>query len=333
MPSFPETRMRRTRMKPFSRRLVRESQLSANDLIWTVIVSDQKKGRDPVKSLPGVERVNIDNLIKDAKRAHGLGIPAIAIFPHIDPKLKDAIGSEALNSDGLIPNAIRAVKKAVPDLGIIVDAALDPFTDHGHDGVLVGDEIINDISVDALADVAVILADAGADIVAPSDMMDGRVGVIRKELDQHGHHNVMIMSYAAKYASGYYGPYRDAIGTSAALRGDKRTYQMDPANSDEAIREVAMDIEEGADMVMVKPGMPYLDIIYRVKTELKVPTFAFQVSGECAMIMAAAQNGWADEKRVILESLLSFKRAGCDGILTYFAPKAAEWLSEARIDA
>lgn len=328
MPSFPNTRMRRSRLKDFSRRLVRESHLSANDLIWTMIVSDTVSSREAIPSLPGVERVNIDNLVKDAKRAHELGIPAIAIFPHINPKLKDGVGSEALNADGLIPNAIKAVKAAVPDLGVIVDVALDPFTDHGHDGVLVGDEIINDISVDALADGAIILADAGADIVAPSDMMDGRVGAIRKELDQHGHQNVMIMSYAAKYASGYYGPYRDAIGTSAALRGDKRTYQMDSGNSDEAIREVALDIEEGADMVMVKPGMPYLDIVHRVKTTFGVPTFAFQVSGECAMIMAAAQNGWADEKRVILESLLCFKRAGCDGVLTYFAPKAAEWLSQ-----
>ncbi len=320
-------------MKGFSRRLVRESHLSADDLIWTMIVSDSVKSREAVTSLPGVERVDIDNLVKDAKRAYDLGIPAIAIFPHINPKLKDGVGSEALNADGLIPNAIRAVKSAVPELGVIVDVALDPFTDHGHDGVLVGDEIINDISVDALADGAIILADAGADIVAPSDMMDGRVGAIRRELDQHGHHNVMIMSYAAKYASGYYGPYRDAIGTSAALRGDKRTYQMDPGNSDEAIREVGLDIEEGADMVMVKPGLPYLDIIYRVKSTFAVPTFAFQVSGECAMIMAAAQNGWADEERVILESLMSFKRAGCDGILTYFAPKAAEWLSESILDA
>ncbi len=333
MPAFPQTRMRRTRMKGFSRRLVRESHLSADDLIWTMIVSDSVKSREAVTSLPGVERVDIDNLVKDAKRAYDLGIPAIAIFPHINPKLKDGVGSEALNADGLIPNAIRAVKSAVPELGVIVDVALDPFTDHGHDGVLVGDEIINDISVDALADGAIILADAGADIVAPSDMMDGRVGAIRRELDQHGHHNVMIMSYAAKYASGYYGPYRDAIGTSAALRGDKRTYQMDPGNSDEAIREVGLDIEEGADMVMVKPGLPYLDIIYRVKSTFAVPTFAFQVSGECAMIMAAAQNGWADEERVILESLMSFKRAGCDGILTYFAPKAAEWLSESILDA
>jgi len=320
--------MRRTRLKDFSRRLVRESHLSVDDLIWNMVISDSAKSREPVASLPGVERVNIDNLVKDAKKARKLGIPAIALFPHINPKLKDAVGSEALNQDGLVPNAIRAVKKAVPELGVIVDVALDPFTDHGHDGVMVGDEIVNDISVDALADGAVILADAGADIVAPSDMMDGRVGAIRDELDKHGHHNVMIMSYAAKYASGFYGPYRDAIGTSSSLKGDKRTYQMDPGNSDEAIREVALDIAEGADMVMVKPGLPYLDIVHRVKSTFGVPTFAFQVSGEAAMIMAAAQNGWVDEKRVILESLMSFKRAGCDGILTYFAPRVAEWLAD-----
>ncbi len=327
MPAYPKTRLRRPRQHDFSRRLVRESTLSTDDLIWTMIVSDSVSGREAVKSLPGVERLDIDNLVKDAKRAHKLGIPAIAIFPHISSHLKDGLGTEALNTDGLVPNAIRAVKSAVPELGVIVDVALDPFTNHGHDGVMVGDEIINDITVDALADGAIILADAGADIVAPSDMMDGRVGAIRENLDKHGHHNVMIMSYAAKYASGFYGPYRDAIGTSTALKGDKRTYQMDPANSDEAIREVALDLKEGADMIMVKPGLPYLDIIHRLKSTYAVPTYAFQVSGECAMIMAAAQNGWVDEKRVILESLISFKRAGCDGVLTYFAPKAAEWLS------
>jgi len=328
LPKYPQTRLRRPRLKNFSRKLVQETTLSVNDLIWNLIITDNAKARTPVKSLPGVDRVNLDALVKDAQKALDLGIPAIALFPHIDPKLKDAVGSEALNPDGLVPQAIRAVKSAVPELGVIVDVALDPFTDHGHDGVMSGEHILNDISVDALAEGAVILADAGADIVAPSDMMDGRVGAIRKELDQHGHHDVMIMSYAAKYASGFYGPYRDAIGTSASLRGDKRTYQMDPANSDEALREVAFDIEEGADMVMVKPGMPYLDIVHRVKSEFGVPTFAFQVSGECAMIMAAAQNGWLDEKRVILESLMSFKRAGCNGILTYFAPKAANWLSD-----
>ncbi len=328
MPSYPTSRLRRPRLKAFSRDLVRESSLSVHDLIWTIILSDGDKARDPVSSLPGVDRINIDELVKDAKRAVKLGIPAIAMFPHINPALKDAVGSEALNPKGLVPEAIRAVKKAVPDLGIIVDVALDPYTDHGHDGVMQGDEIINDITVDALADGAIILAEAGADIVAPSDMMDGRVGAIRQNLDRHGHHNVLIMSYAAKYASGFYGPYRDAIGTSSALRGDKRTYQMDPSNSDEALREVAFDIEEGADMVMVKPGLPYLDIIQRVKSELSYPTYAFQVSGECAMIMAAAQNGWIDEKRVIMESLTCFKRAGCDGILTYFAPKVAEWLAE-----
>ncbi len=327
MPSFPETRMRRPRQFDWSRRLVQESVLTPNDLIWTIIISDGSKPRDPVQSLPGVDRVSLSEVVEDAKRARDLGIPAIALFPHVNPSLKDAVGSEALNPDGLVPNAIKAIKQAVPEIGVIVDVALDPFTDHGHDGVLVGDEIINDISVDALTDGAIVLANAGADIVAPSDMMDGRIGAIRKKLDRHGHHNVMIMSYAAKYASGFYGPYRDAIGTSSALRGDKRTYQMNSANTDVAIREVALDIEEGADMIMVKPGLPYLDIIHRLKRTYQMPTFAFQVSGECAMIMAAAQNGWVDEKRVIMESLTSLKRAGCDGVLTYFAPKAAEWLS------
>jgi len=328
MPAFPETRMRRLRQFDWSRRLVQESVLTTHDLIWTIIISDGDKPRDPVKSLPGVDRISLSEVVNEAKRARDLGIPAIALFPHVNSKLKDAVGSEALNPDGLVPNAIKAIKKAVPEIGVIVDVALDPFTDHGHDGVLVGDEIINDISVDALTDGAIILADAGADIVAPSDMMDGRVRAIRQKLDRHGHHNVMIMSYAAKYTSGFYGPYRDAIGTASALRGDKRTYQMNPTNSDVAIREVALDIEEGADMIMVKPGLPYLDIIHRLKQTYQMPTFAFQVSGECAMIMAAAQNGWIDEQRVIMESLTSLKRAGCDGILTYFAPKAAEWLRQ-----
>ena len=272
--------------------------------------------------------MNIEALVSDAKKARDLGIPAIALFPHIDSRLKDPTGQEALNPDGLVPNAIRAVKESVPEIGVIVDVALDPFTDHGHDGLLADGEILNDPSVDALCDVAVILAEAGADIVAPSDMMDGRVGAIRKRLDQTGHHNIPIMSYAAKYASGFYGPYRDAIGTATALTGDKRTYQMDPGNSDEAIREIALDIEEGADMIMVKPGMPYLDIISRLKQTYQMPTFAFQVSGEYAMLMAAAQNGWLDERRAITESLLCLKRAGCDGILTYFAPRVAEWIRQ-----
>ncbi len=326
MPQYPYTRPRRLRQTEWLRCLNRENTLSCDDLIWTIIISDNRQKREPVKSLPGIDRVNIEALIEDAKRARDLNIPAIALFPHVASELKDNSGSESLNPQGLVPQAIRAVKSAVPELGLIVDVALDPFTHHGHDGILHGDTIVNDLTVEALAEGAVILADAGADIVAPSDMMDGRVGAIRAALDMAGHKDVAIMSYAAKYASGFYGPYRDAIGTATALLGDKRTYQMDPANSDEALREVALDLDEGADMIMVKPGMPYLDIIHRIKTTFKVPTYAFQVSGEYAMLTTAADNGWLDEKRVILESLMSFKRAGCDGVLTYFAPRAAEWL-------
>lgn len=328
MPSFPSTRMRRSRNTSWSRRLVRESTLTVDDLIWTIVLSDGESPRTPVPSMPGVDRVNLDEVVKDAKRAAALGIPAIAVFPHINPKYKDAAGSEASNPNGIVPQAVRAIKAAVPNLGVIVDVALDPYTDHGHDGLLHDGQILNDPTLDALKDVAIMLAEAGADIVAPSDMMDGRIGAVRGALDAAGHSNVMMMSYAAKYASGFYGPYRDAIGSAAALTGDKATYQMDPANTDEAIREVALDIEEGADMIMVKPGLPYLDICRRLKDEFAVPTYAFQVSGEYAMIMAAAQNGWLDEKRVIMESLMCFKRAGCDGVLTYFAPRAAEWLSE-----
>ena len=327
MATYPDLRLRRTRKADWSRRLVRETRLSRDDLIWTIVLSDGKKARDPVPSMPGVDRVNLKEVVKEAAQARDLGIPAIALFPHINPKFKDAKASEALNEKGLIPEAIRAVKAAVPDIGVIVDVALDPYTDHGHDGLMQGERIINDPTVEILAQSALILAEAGADIVAPSDMMDGRVGAIRGALETHSHPDVMIMSYAAKYASGFYGPYRDAIGTAAALKGDKATYQMDPANTDEALREVEQDILEGADMVMVKPGMPYLDIIRRVKDEFAMPTYAYQVSGEYAMLMAAAQNGWLDEKRVILESLTSLKRAGCDGVLSYFAPRAAEWLA------
>jgi len=325
--TYPHTRLRRTRRTEWSRRLVRENTLTRDDLIWTIVLSDGAEKRTPVPSMPGVDRVNLDEIVTEAKRARDLGIPAIALFPHINPKFKDAKASEALNAKGLVPEAIGAIKAAVPEIGIIVDVALDPYTDHGHDGLMEGETIINDPTVELLAESATILAKAGADIVAPSDMMDGRVGAIREVLENADHTDVMIMSYAAKYASGFYGPYRDAIGTASALKGDKRTYQMDPANSDEALREVEQDILEGADMVMVKPGMPYLDIIRRIKDEFAMPTYAFQVSGEYAMMMAAAQNGWLDEKRIILESLTGFKRAGCDGILTYFAPKAAEWLS------
>ena len=328
MATYPNTRLRRSRQADWSRRLVRENTLTRDDLIWTIVLSDGTDKRTPVPSMPGVDRINLDEIINEAKRAHDLGIPAIALFPHINPKFKDATASEALNAKGLVPEAVRAVKAAVPEIGVIVDVALDPYTDHGHDGLMEGETVINDPTVELLAESAVILAEAGADIVAPSDMMDGRVGAIREALENTGHSDVMIMSYAAKYASGFYGPYRDAIGTASALKGDKRTYQMDPGNSDEALREVEQDILEGADMVMVKPGMPYLDIIRRIKDEFAMPTYAFQVSGEYAMMMAAAQNGWLDEKRIIMESLMGFKRAGCDGVLTYFAPKAAEWLKD-----
>jgi len=325
--TYPHMRLRRTRQTKWSRRLVSENTLTRDELIWTIVLSDGKDKRTPVPSMPGVDRVNLDQIVSEAKHAYNLGIPAIALFPHINPKFKDAKASEALNAKGLVPEAVRAVKAAVPEIGVIVDVALDPYTDHGHDGLMDGKTIINDPTVELLAESAIILAEAGADIVAPSDMMDGRVGAIRDALEAANHTDVMIMSYAAKYASGFYGPYRDAIGTASALKGDKRTYQMDPANSDEALREVEQDILEGADMVMVKPGMPYLDIIRRIKDEFAMPTYAFQVSGEYAMMMAAVQNGWLDEKRIILESLMGFKRAGCDGVLTYFAPKAAEWFN------
>ena len=324
--TYPTTRLRRTRQADWSRRLVQETVLTKNDLIWTVILSDGSKDRDPVPSMPQVDRVNIKTLVQEAEKARDLGIPVIAVFPHINPKFKDTNASEALNPQGLIPEAIKAVKAAVPEIGLIVDVALDPYTDHGHDGLMEGERIVNDATVEKLAQSAIILAEAGADIVAPSDMMDGRVGAIRDALEAGGHSNVMIMSYAAKYASGFYGPYRDAIGTAAALKGDKRTYQMDPANSDEAMREAELDIIEGADMLMVKPGLPYLDIIRRLKDEFAMPTYAFQVSGEYAMLRAAGQNGWLDYERVMRESLMSLKRAGCDGILTYAAAQIAETL-------
>lgn len=327
LPPYPVSRPRRPRQADWSRRLVREHTLTPADLIWTIILSDADTPRSPIPSMPGVDRVSLSEVVNEAVRARDLGIPAIALFPHINPKFKNSDGTEALNPKGLIPEAIKAIKAKVPDIGIIVDVALDPYTDHGHDGILANGVILNDPTVDLLSKCAVLLADAGADIVAPSDMMDGRVGAIRSALENHDYPDVMIMSYAAKYASGFYGPYRDAIGTAAALTGDKRTYQMDPANTDEALREVALDIAEGADMVMVKPGLPYLDIIRRIKDVYAQPTYAFQVSGEYAMIMAAAQNGWLDEKRVILESLMAFKRAGCHGVLTYFAPRVAEWLN------
>lgn len=304
-----------------------ENVLTPADLIWSMVVHDGEDPRIPVTAMPGMERLNVSEAAAAAKRAAKLGIPAIAFFPHIDPAKKDEDGSESLNPDGLVPSVIKAMKDAAPDVGIICDVALDPFTSHGHDGLI--DEsgyVLNDETTAVLLEQALVQADAGADIVAPSDMMDGRIGALRSALEENGFINTMILSYAAKYASGFYGPYREAIGSATALIGDKKTYQQDPANTDEALREVAMDIQEGADMVMVKPGLPYLDIVRRVSETFAIPTFAFQVSGEYAMIQAAAQNGWIDGERVMMETLLSFKRAGASGIITYFAEAAAEKL-------
>jgi porphobilinogen synthase len=324
------TRMRRNRKADWSRRLVRENSLSTDDLIWPLFLMDRAESRWPVEHMPGVDRINIDEACREAEKAARLGIPAIAPFPYVEKSLRDPTGSEAVKATNLMCRAVRAINKAVPEIGIITDAALDPYTSHGHDGLMTEDgRILNDPTVAILCKQALALAEAGADVIAPSDMMDGRIAAIRKALDGRGFEDVQILSYAAKYASGFYGPFRDAIGTNATLIGDKRTYQMDPANSDEAIREVALDIEEGADMVMVKPGMPYLDICQRVKETFQIPTFAYQVSGEYAMLMAASKNGWLDLDRVMMESLLAFKRAGCDGVLTYFAPVVAERLKKA----
>ncbi len=327
MALFPNTRLRRTRSQPWIRDLVRETHLTPHDLIWTIVVSDSADPIEPVAAMPGTVRMNVAEAAKAARRARDLGIPAIAVFPHIDPSLKDGSGKEALNPDGLVMRAVKAMKDAAPEVGIICDVALDPFTDHGHDGVMENGVILNDATVDLLIAQSLAQVESGCDVLAPSDMMDGRIGAIRTALEEAGHTDTLILSYAAKYASGFYGPYRSAIG-SAKLQSDKKTYQMDPANSEEALREVAMDIEEGADMVMVKPGLPYLDIVTRVKEAFGVPTYAFQVSGEYAMIMAAAQNGWIDGERVMMETLTCFKRAGADGILTYFAPMAAEILGD-----
>jgi porphobilinogen synthase len=321
---FPTVRMRRNRKAGWSRRLVAESSLTASDLIWPIFLIDGAQRRVPIAHMPGIERVNIEEAVRDAEMARELGIPAIAPFPYVDNRLRDPSGSEALRSTNLMCRAVRALKAAVPDIGIITDVALDPYTSHGHDGLMnERGTILNDETIEVLCAQALALADAGVDCVAPSDMMDGRIGAIRRALDRAGHGEVQILAYAAKYASGFYGPFRDAIGTSATLVGDKRTYQMDPANSDEALREVALDIAEGADMVMVKPGMPYLDIVRRVKDTFGVPTMAYQVSGEYAMLTAAAANGWLDGDAVMLESLLAFKRAGADAILSYFAPRVA----------
>ncbi|MGB8103648.1 MAG: porphobilinogen synthase [Pseudolabrys sp.] len=320
------TRMRRNRGNEWARRMVREHVLSADDLIWPLFVMDGEKTRVPVPSMPGVERLSIDHAVREAERAARLAIPCIALFPYTDPSLRDETGSEALNPDNLVCRAIAAIKREVPEVGILCDVALDPFTSHGHDGLLRDGVILNDETVAVLVKQAIVQAEAGCDIIAPSDMMDGRVGAIRKALDAAQFIDVSIMSYAAKYASAFYGPFRDAVGSAKTLTGDKRTYQMDPGNSDEALREVALDIEEGADMIMVKPGLPYLDIVQRVKEAFGMPTFAYQVSGEYAMIMAASQNGWLDGERAMMESLVAFKRAGCDGVLTYFAPRVAEKL-------
>ena len=320
-------RMRRNRKSDWARRLVRENTLTSSDLIWPIFLVEGHQVREPVASMPGVERLSIDLAAKQAKRAVDLGIPAIALFPNTDPGKRCDQGLEALNRNNLVCNACRAIKDAVPEIGLMTDVALDPYTSHGHDGLLEGDCILNDETVAQLQQQALIQAEAGSDVIAPSDMMDGRVGAIRRSLDDAGFSDVQILAYTAKYASAFYGPFRDAVGTNATLCGDKRTYQMDPANSDEAIREAELDVSEGADMLMVKPGMPYLDIIHRLKADFGMPTFAYQVSGEYAMIMAAGANGWIDADRAMFESLLAFKRAGADGIVTYFAPKVAEALA------
>ena len=321
-------RPRRNRRSEWARRMVRENVLTADDLIWPLFIVDGQKVRAAVDSMPGVERLSVDQVAREAERAKKLDIPCLALFPYTDPKLRDADGSEALNPENLVCRAIRAIKKEVPDIGILCDVALDPYTSHGHDGLLRDGEILNDETVDVLVRQALVEAEAGCDIIAPSDMMDGRIGAIRKALDAAGRADVQIMAYAAKYASAFYGPFRDAVGSAKTLTGDKRTYQMDPANSDEALREVALDLAEGADMVMVKPGMPYLDILWRVKDAFGRPTFAYQVSGEYAMIMAAAGHGWLDGERAMTESLIAFKRAGADGVLTYFEPRVAERLKQ-----
>lgn len=324
------TRMRRNRKSEWARRLVRENVLTTDDLIWPLFVVDGTNTRAPIASMPGVDRLSVDQCVRDAERAVKLDIPCIALFPYTEPSLRDDVGSEALNANNLVCQSVRAIKKEFPDLGVLCDVALDPFTSHGHDGLLQDGRILNDETVAVLVRQALVQAEAGCDIIAPSDMMDGRVAAIREGLDSAGFLDVQIMAYAAKYASAFYGPFRDAIGSAKTLTGDKRTYQMDSANSDEALREVELDIAEGADMVMVKPGMPYLDIVRRVKDTFAMPTFAYQVSGEYAMIAGAINNGWLDRDRTIMESLTAFKRAGADGVLTYFAPAAAEKLKAER---
>jgi porphobilinogen synthase len=320
--------MRRNRKADWSRRLVSENTLSPNDLIWPLFLVEGRNKREPIPSMPGVERLSVDEAVRAAEEAVNLGIPVVALFPHTPLEKRDPAGSLATDPNNLVCQATRAIKKAFPNLGVLCDAALDPFTSHGHDGLMEGDRILNDETVEVLIRQSLMQVEAGCDIIAPSDMMDGRIGAIRAALEKADHTDTQIMSYAAKFASAFYGPFRDAIGSSGALKGDKRTYQMDPANSDEALREVALDIAEGADMVMVKPGLPYLDVLWRVKEAFGMPTFAYQVSGEYAMIAGAIERGWLDRDRVILESLMSFKRAGADGVLTYFAPYAAKLLQQ-----
>ena len=326
---FPQSRMRRLRANEFSRRLVRENTLSPADLIFPVFVVDGSNQREAIASMPGIERLSIDLLVKQAKIVQQMGIPAIALFPVVAPEQKTLLAEEAFNPDGLVQRAVRALKDALPELGVITDVALDPFTTHGQDGIIdASGYVLNDVTTEVLVKQALSHAAAGADVVAPSDMMDGRIGAIRQDLERASFHNTLIMAYSAKYASAYYGPFRDAVGSSSTIKGgNKFSYQMDPANSNEALHECALDLFEGADMIMVKPGMPYLDIVRRVKDELQAPTFAYQVSGEYAMQVAAFERGWLPREAVILESLVAFKRAGCDGILTYFALEAARALS------
>ena len=325
---YPALRLRRLRQADWVRRLVRESTLTPADLIWSIVVHDGLEAEIPVASMPGAPRLSVARAAEAAREARALGIPAIAVFPYVDGEKKDDRGSAAYDPDGIVCRTVRAMKDAAPEVGIMCDVALDPFTTHGHDGMIENGRVLNDATIERLVEQGLIQAAAGCDILAPSDMMDGRVAALRTALERDGHQDVMIMAYAAKYASAFYGPYRDAIGSSKLASGlfDKKTYQMDPANTEEALREVALDIAEGADMVMVKPGMPYLDIVRRVVEAYSVPTFAFQVSGEYAMLTAAAANGWLDENRAILESLQAFKRAGCAGIISYFAPRAARLL-------
>ncbi|MGJ0492029.1 porphobilinogen synthase [Methylobacter sp.] len=328
--NFPRTRMRRMRYNDFSRRLMRENRLSVDDLIYPMFVTEGANQREAIASMPGIERLSLDLLLEEARELYELGIPAIALFPVTPLHKKSDDAAEAYNPDGLAQRSVRALKKALPELGIITDVALDPFTSHGQDGLINQDGyVMNDETIAVLVKQALSHAEAGADIVAPSDMMDGRIGAIREALEAQNHVNTRILAYSAKYASSFYGPFRDAVGSAGSLgKGNKYSYQMDPANSDEALREIQLDLQEGADMVMVKPGMPYLDIIRRVKDRYGVPTFAYQVSGEYAMLKAAAMNGWLDEKQVVLESLLAFKRAGSDAILTYFAKSVAQWLQD-----